>query len=59
MNDILTVRDLSVHFRQGKRLVQLVDRLGSAFGLILGMVGSCAPAGPAGRQLPGHRQFPL
>ena len=23
-------------------LVQLVDRLGSAFGLILGMVGSCA-----------------
>lgn len=27
MNDILTVRDLSVHFRQGKRLVQLVDRV--------------------------------
>ena len=25
MNDILTVRDLSVHFRQGKRLVQLVS----------------------------------
>lgn len=27
MNAILTVRDLSVHFRQGKRLVQLVDRV--------------------------------
>ncbi|WP_443667302.1 ABC transporter ATP-binding protein [Desulfovibrio sp.] len=41
MNDILTVRDLSVHFRQGKRLVQLVDRVSFsvARGECLGILG--------------------
>ena len=41
MNAILTVRDLSVHFRQGKRLVQLVDRVSFsvARGECLGILG--------------------
>ena len=41
MNDILTVRDLSVHFRQGKRLVRLVDRVSFsvARGECLGILG--------------------
>ncbi|WP_308598867.1 ABC transporter ATP-binding protein [uncultured Desulfovibrio sp.] len=41
MNAILTVRDLSVHFRQGKRLVQLVDKVSFsvARGECLGILG--------------------
>ena len=49
MNDILTVRDLSVHFRQGKRLVQLVDRVsfsvarGECLGILDSVVKLCLP----------------